>query len=159
MTVFKVKSSNILQIEHIDTSLIVYFKGGGIYQYKDVPESIATDMVNAESAGKFLNKNIKSQYDFTKITETDVIGLRTLEKVVFYKVALAHDLTYYIIVPYSRLLIMFGEDISNHAFAIPSGTFDFVSGRLLSSLPSTCKIQKTEMTFLEFEQLKDHKYW
>lgn len=52
-------SLNILEIE---------FKNGSIYRYRDVPESVYSGLLKAESAGKFFNSNIKNGgYSFSKI--------------------------------------------------------------------------------------------
>ena len=166
MTVFKVKSSNILQIEHIDTSLIVYFKGGGLYQYKDVPESIAINMASSESAGKFLNKNIKSQYDFTKITETDVISLRKqaeseTHKVqqVFFKVAPSCDPKNFITMDDSGVHAMFGYDVWGLVSALSYDKKDFTSTSLEEPTGDRYIIQKIQMTPLEYSELKAHPGW
>lgn len=46
--------------------LRVQFKGGGIYDYIEVPKVIFESMLKAESKGKFLNANIKNRYKFYK---------------------------------------------------------------------------------------------
>ena len=65
----KVKSSNIVSIGYnINEELLeIEFKGNRIYHYKDVPEYLYQDLINAESIGKFFNSNIKDQFTTEKV--------------------------------------------------------------------------------------------
>jgi hypothetical protein len=56
----EVESSTIKKIgySYPDKKLIVEFKSGGIYHYKEVPEEIFEELKTCESIGKFLNENI-----------------------------------------------------------------------------------------------------
>jgi len=47
--------------------LLVTFKGGERYEYYDVPSSILQEWLAAPSAGKFLNAEIKSQFESAKV--------------------------------------------------------------------------------------------
>lgn len=38
-----------------------------IYQYKDVPLSIYTNFMKAESLGKYYNKHIKDEYEYEEV--------------------------------------------------------------------------------------------
>jgi hypothetical protein len=48
-------------------SLKVYFKGGEVYEYCGVPESVLKGIQEAESAGKFFSTNIKDKYEYIKM--------------------------------------------------------------------------------------------
>lgn len=47
--------------------LIIKFKNGGYYRYKDVPPKVFWDFEQAESHGKYFYKNIKDKYVTEKI--------------------------------------------------------------------------------------------
>ena len=51
----------------VSGDLIIRFKGGSIYRYKDVEPSVFWKFYQAESKGKFHAKNIKNKYEFEKI--------------------------------------------------------------------------------------------
>jgi hypothetical protein len=61
----KVESSNIMEIgydeEHGD--MYVKFKSNKMYMYSDVPVKVFNELLEAESKGKYLNKNVKGMYD------------------------------------------------------------------------------------------------
>jgi hypothetical protein len=40
---------------------------GAIYQYFDVPESVFLELMNADSLGKYYNKNIRNNYRYTQL--------------------------------------------------------------------------------------------
>jgi len=63
-----VDSSNIEAIGYDDDAqeLHVQFLGGGNYIYYDVPRNIFDELMNASSKGSFLNREVKSVYQFTK---------------------------------------------------------------------------------------------
>ena len=61
-------SSNVMAIAYTDVgALLVTFKGGSEYLYKAVPKEVYEEMAKAESAGKYLNVNVKNKYEFEKI--------------------------------------------------------------------------------------------
>ena len=64
-----VDSSNIATIGYdVDSqTLEIEFLSGGVYQYFDVPEQIYEDIMSADSAGKYLNTNVKGVYRYSKI--------------------------------------------------------------------------------------------
>ncbi len=64
-----VVSSNIEQIGYEDSTqeLSVRFKGGAVYVYQSVPGVVWADFIGSESKGKFLNENIKGQYEFGRV--------------------------------------------------------------------------------------------
>ena len=49
------------------SKLRVIYTSGNIYDYKEVSEKVYNEMKKASSKGKFLNKQIKPNYDFEKI--------------------------------------------------------------------------------------------
>ncbi|SFS82881.1 hypothetical protein SAMN04488601_104156 [Paenibacillus sp. 453mf] len=64
-----VTSSNILSIgyEADSMTLEIEFNHGLVYQYYDVPETLHTELLAAESHGKFFNSQIKNNYRFSRI--------------------------------------------------------------------------------------------
>ena len=65
----RVKSSNIFSVgyDSITKTLQVEFKNGIIYEYYEVPEIIYSAFMNAESKGKFGNKNIFYKYHYKQV--------------------------------------------------------------------------------------------
>lgn len=47
-------------------TLVIEFKGGSRYRYKDVPEEVWIAYKGAESVGKFFYKYIKDKYDYER---------------------------------------------------------------------------------------------
>lgn len=47
-------------------TLVIEFKGGSQYRYKDVPEEVWIAYKGAESVGKFFYKYIKDKYDYER---------------------------------------------------------------------------------------------
>ncbi|MBL7985287.1 MAG: KTSC domain-containing protein, partial [Flavobacteriales bacterium] len=47
--------------------LQVVFHNGYIYQYFNVPERVHTDLVSANSKGKYLNKHIAGRYRYKQV--------------------------------------------------------------------------------------------
>ena len=64
-----VKSSNILSIGYNEESktLEVEFKGSRVYQYKKVPNEVYSNLMDAESHGKFFSAYIRNKYPTIKI--------------------------------------------------------------------------------------------
>ena len=64
-----VVSTNLSTISHngFTDKLRVVFKGGGEYEYADVPRSVYESLLNAESKGKFFNANVKGSFKHTKL--------------------------------------------------------------------------------------------
>ncbi|MCH8080061.1 MAG: KTSC domain-containing protein [Proteobacteria bacterium] len=63
-----VDSSNIEAIGYDDDTqeLHVQFLSSGYYVYSDVPREVFDDLMNSPSKGSFLNREVKSIYQFTK---------------------------------------------------------------------------------------------
>jgi len=70
-----IESSNISKIgyDKKDKVLRVWFKGGGLYEYINVPQSLVNTMTalnkRGESIGSFFHKKIKSKYKWKKLDE------------------------------------------------------------------------------------------
>ncbi len=64
-----VESSNILEVGYDENAEVLYitFKSGDTYTYDMVPVHVYEEMLSAESVGKYFHKNIRGQYDFTKV--------------------------------------------------------------------------------------------
>ena len=62
MEMIKVISSNIVAIGHYDDDLYVEFESG-TYVYYNVPKEVFTEMLNAESKGKYMRAHIRGQYE------------------------------------------------------------------------------------------------
>jgi hypothetical protein len=65
-------SSNILGVAYDpeDKSLYVQFMGrtASTYKYSNVDESVFTNMMNAESKGRFLHNEIKGVYEYERVS-------------------------------------------------------------------------------------------
>lgn len=59
-----VESSNLVSIgyDSENSTLEVEFKGGAVWQYFDVPESVWYEFDGSESKGKFFAREIKGHY-------------------------------------------------------------------------------------------------
>ena len=65
-----VDSSTISAIEYYDKikkELVIEFKGGSQYLYKEVPEETFEAMKKAESKGIYFHANIKNKFETVKI--------------------------------------------------------------------------------------------
>ena len=47
--------------------LEVLFHSGSVYQYFDVPEIVFSELLQAESIGRFFNEHIKDSYRYAKL--------------------------------------------------------------------------------------------
>ena len=51
------------------TSILeVVFRAGGVYRYREVPESVYHGLMAAPSHGTFFQKHIKAAYSFVKVS-------------------------------------------------------------------------------------------
>jgi len=66
MELKNVTSSNINKVGYENGILQIVFKDKGVYNYKDVPENIFTDLLKSLSIGSFFHRNIKNVFDFDK---------------------------------------------------------------------------------------------
>jgi hypothetical protein len=64
-----VASSNISGVGYDDTThtLMVAFKGGARYAYKNVPSDVADDLRTAVSPGQFFYDNIRDVYPYVRV--------------------------------------------------------------------------------------------
>lgn len=62
-------SSNIASVGYdAETQTMeVEFTNGNVYQYFDVPQPVYEELVEAESAGRFLNAQVKGVYRFARL--------------------------------------------------------------------------------------------
>ena len=49
-------------------TLAVQFKGGQIYEYKNVPSTVFNDFLNSSSKGGFVNTIVKPHFKYERIT-------------------------------------------------------------------------------------------
>ncbi len=47
--------------------LRIIFKSGAVYDYKNVPSSVYTELLAAKSKGTYLNNKIKGVFSFKKV--------------------------------------------------------------------------------------------
>ncbi|AUS02628.1 KTSC domain protein [Vibrio phage 2.275.O._10N.286.54.E11] len=62
-----VQSSHIDKIEHTGEHLYITFWNGAIYEYDDVPEETAAQMLKQDSKGKFFWRNVRDQVPYRKV--------------------------------------------------------------------------------------------
>lgn len=64
MAKVNLKSSTVASVDYdVKTrEMTVEFLNGGRYVYEGVPESVYTDFLKAESAGKFVAKSLKNKF-------------------------------------------------------------------------------------------------
>lgn len=64
-----VQSSNVRSVGYGEESMTleVEFHSGGLYQYFNVPESVYSGLMNAETNGSYLNDHIKGNFQCMKI--------------------------------------------------------------------------------------------
>lgn len=69
MELTPVKSSTVAKVGYNPekSELLVEFSSGAQYRYLAVEQGVYESLLSAESVGKFLNSNIKDQYEFQKI--------------------------------------------------------------------------------------------
>lgn len=67
----KVESSNISAVGYDMNfgSLIVEYKSGMKYQYKNVPYELYENLLKAESKGRFVNENVKGKFEYNRLVE------------------------------------------------------------------------------------------
>ena len=65
-TLTKVESSRIDALGHGGGHLWIRFKGGQLYSYPDVPESVFHEGVKSDSIGKWFGAKISGKFKFVK---------------------------------------------------------------------------------------------
>ncbi len=68
MKLNEVVSSNIKGVGYLGEDLIVEYKSGVQYKYKNVPEQVYNDLMSAESKGKYMNANVKGKFEFERLS-------------------------------------------------------------------------------------------
>lgn len=63
------KSSRILKMNYIKSKklLTITFNSGAIYEYYDVPMEVTDGIIQADSLGKYFDKNIKGIYNYRRV--------------------------------------------------------------------------------------------
>lgn len=62
-----VDSSHLKTVEHNGHNLYITFTNGATYEYDDVPEATARQLLKADSKGKFLWKYIRDKFPYRKV--------------------------------------------------------------------------------------------
>jgi hypothetical protein len=63
-----VESSNILSIGYDETESVLYVNyKTGIYRYDGVDKSTYESLMSSDSKGRFMNENIKGQFNYSKM--------------------------------------------------------------------------------------------
>jgi len=44
-----------------------FHKGGGVYQYSQIPEDVYAELMASSSKGRYFNSSIKNRYDCQKV--------------------------------------------------------------------------------------------
>ena len=66
MQMIPVASSNLSSVGYENGILYISFHSGATYWYKDVPESVYRNLMNAPSKGKYFAAHIKTAYQYGK---------------------------------------------------------------------------------------------
>lgn len=63
------KSSRILKMSYIKSKklLTITFNSGATYEYYDVPMGVTDGIIQADSLGKYFDKNIKGIYNYRRV--------------------------------------------------------------------------------------------
>lgn len=63
------KSSRILKMSYIKSKklLTITFNSGVTYEYYDVPMEVTDGIIQADSLGKYFDKNIKGIYNYKRV--------------------------------------------------------------------------------------------
>lgn len=64
-----VESSHITSVAYVNDRLFVTFYNGAIYEYDDVTEDEANQMLDASSKGKFMWRNIRNTKPYRQVSE------------------------------------------------------------------------------------------
>ncbi len=61
-------SSLVLRVDYdnLMNSMKVFFIGGGVYTFLEVPKTVFENFKQAESAGKFFHGNVKNKFEFQR---------------------------------------------------------------------------------------------
>ena len=68
ITFTPVKSSNIISVGYDETTSSLYVNyPSGTYKYDDVEKSVYESLLTSPSKGRFINENIKGQYNYSRV--------------------------------------------------------------------------------------------
>lgn len=67
------ESSNVKEVGYdpATRTLGIRFANGKLYHYEDVPDDVYTDLLEADSIGGFIAKNVRGQFKTTPIDEDE----------------------------------------------------------------------------------------
>lgn len=68
-----VATSPIIDFEYKHTNLVIKYDDGSCYEYFDVPKNVYIKMINADSQGRFMRRNIYKNYVFRKTANTELV--------------------------------------------------------------------------------------
>lgn len=70
MDIKPVKSRDIALVGYdpATSTLEVVFRGGGVYRYRDVPETVYHGLMSAPSHGTYFQKHIKNHFVYVKVS-------------------------------------------------------------------------------------------
>ena len=70
--VVRVNSTVINQVHHDPDNclLTVEFHNGRVYHYFDVPATVATELVESQSCGRYFNQYVRDSYDYEEVPGT-----------------------------------------------------------------------------------------
>lgn len=65
----RVESSMLAAVTYDEPSqtLFVEFNSGRIYAYINVPHSVCTELLSAESAGQYFNREIRPKFEYVEL--------------------------------------------------------------------------------------------
>ena len=68
ITFTPVESSNILSVGYDETTSSLYVNyPSGTYKYDNVDKSVYESLLTSPSKGRFMNENIKGQYNYSRV--------------------------------------------------------------------------------------------
>lgn len=68
MKMIKVESSNVIAVGHDGKDLYVEYPTG-TYKYNNVPKTLYEKLLNAPSKGRFMNEEIRHNFEYTRVQE------------------------------------------------------------------------------------------
>ena len=65
-----VSSSNIATVGYDPNTMIleIEFQTGSVYQYKNVPQSVYSELIHSSSCGAYFDSEIRNIYQYERIT-------------------------------------------------------------------------------------------
>jgi len=60
-------STNLKNMEYENGTLRLMFNAGGVYEYYNVPQTVVSELQQAQSAGSYFHRFIRDQYTFKKV--------------------------------------------------------------------------------------------